>query len=217
MDLGHLDETGFALTQPTTTTWGAVGQPRVVRQVLPQGRRLNVLGIRFTHGPLAGASTFFSLAKLPGPRKKDGKDGKAAERTLAERAAVEGLQEEEVGTLDSEVLVAFLWQAAGRPAGAGDEWRRERPLVIVLDNYSVHRSERVRLELRAWAAADIYLCYLPAYASELSRMEDVWRDVKYYDLPQRSYATLGALKAAVDTALARKAINLRLAYTANAQ
>lgn len=37
--------------------------------------------------------------------------------------------------------------------------------MVVVDNYSVHTSERVSLERRAVAAADVLLVYLPATAS----------------------------------------------------
>ena len=82
---------------------------------------------------------------------------------------------------------------------------------FVVDNYSVHRSERVRAEAPRLAAAGIHLFYLPAYSPELSRMEPVWQDVKYQGLPIRSYEQVGMLKRAVETALATKAIELRAA------
>lgn len=107
--------------------------------------------------------------------------------------------------------------AAGRPADAPADWRRERPLWYVLDNYSVHRSELVRAETPRLAAAGIHLFYLPAYSPELSRIEPVWQDVKYHWLPVRSYAELGDLKRAVDQALARKATDLRSARRETAQ
>jgi hypothetical protein len=54
LGLCHVDEAGFALTQPTTTTWGAVGCPRPVSYQAPQGRRLKVIGAYFSHRPEAG-------------------------------------------------------------------------------------------------------------------------------------------------------------------
>src|SRR5436190_16305838 len=40
LDLAHIDEAGFAMSLPTTTTWGTVGCPRLVPYEAPQGRRL---------------------------------------------------------------------------------------------------------------------------------------------------------------------------------
>jgi hypothetical protein len=202
LDLCHLDEAGFALTQPTTTPWGERGRPRRVPYEAPQGRRLNVIGGYFSHGPLAGAFHFASFAKVPTPKPRaDGTVGK----TPAQVAAAHGLAEEDLGVIDSEVFLAFVWQLAGRPPEAPDTWRRERPLIVVLDNYSVHTSERVRWERRAFAKADVHLLYLPAYSPELSRIETHWKAIKYYDLPQRSYRQLGDLKQDVELALLRRA------------
>lgn len=208
MDVCHVDEAGFALTQPTTTTWGPVGCPRLVPYEAPQGRRLNVIGGYFSHGPRAGEFRFATFARVPLPEKRP--DG-AWRKPLADVAAEHGLQEEDLGTIDSEAFLAFVWSLAGRPVDAAAwRWRRERPLMVVVDNYSVHTSERVRLERRALEAADVYLVYLPAYSPKLSRIEPHWKVTKYYDLRRRSYASLGDLKTAVETALAKRAIELRL-------
>ncbi len=212
MDLCHVDEAGFALTQPTTTTWGAVGGPRPVPYQAPQGRRLNVIGGYFSHGPLAGRFEFATWAKVPLPeRRADGSYRKG----LAEVAAEHGLEADDLGAIDSEAFLAFVWFLAGRPVDAPECWRRERPLMVVVDNYSVHTSQRVRLERRALQAADVYLVYLPAYSPELSRMEPHWKITKYHELPQRSYADLGALKRAVVLALAIRRLALRPAGEAS--
>ena len=204
MDLCHLDQVGFAPTAPTTYSWGAVGQRLVVPYEAPQGRRVNAMGAYFTHGPLAGAFPFVSFASLPKSRAKQPR------KTEAERAADHGLTPEELGSIDAEVFLAFLWTLAGRPATApAESWRRERPLIIVLDNYSVHQSTRVKEEAERLRAANIQLFYLPSYSPELSKIEPIWQDVKYREMPTRSYTNLGELKRAVDRALAAKAVTLR--------
>lgn len=208
MDLCHVDEAGFALTQPTTTTWGVVGCPRPVPSRASQGRRLNVIGAFFSHGPEAGRFEFATFAKVPLPeRRVDG----SYRKSLAEVAAAHGLEEDDLGVIDSETFLAFVWSLAGRPAAAGWHWRRERPLMVVVDNYAVHTSERVRLERRALEAADVFLVYLPAYSPELSRMEAHWKVTKYHELPQRSFPTVGALKEAVERALTSRRLALRSA------
>ena len=203
MDLCHVDEVGFALTLPTGYSWGPVGVPLQVAYEAPQGRRLNVIGGYFSHGPLAGRLEFASFASLPPSRSKQ------ARKSLAEQAAAQGLEAEEIGAIDSEVFLGFVWQLAGRPVVAGAEWRRERPLVVVVDNYQVHKSERVRAELPQLNAADVYLFYLPAYSPELSDIEAIWNDVKYHQLTERSHQKLGSLKRAVERALLHKRLELR--------
>ena len=199
IDVCHLDEAGFALTLPTSYSWYPQGQRLRVPYQAPQGRRVNVIGAYFTHGPQAGRLEWRSWAVLPKSRAR-------TPRTPPEqRAAAHGLTVEEVGPIDAARLVAFLWQVAGRPAEAPPTWRRARPLVIALDNYSVHTSQTVVAALPQLAAANIELVYLARYCPEQSGIEPVWNDVKQHQIPIRSFAQVADLKHAVDDALARKA------------
>jgi hypothetical protein len=163
---------------------------------------VNALGLYFSRGPQAGRFLFETAATLPESRAKK------ARKSPAERAAAHGLRPEQVGPIDSERLIAFIWQSAGRPPVHRDDWRRERPLVIWLDNYSVHKSERVQQEQPLLEAAGITLCYLPSYSPELSRIEAVWHPVKHHDLVRRSHAVLADLMTAVEGALSQKAAHL---------
>jgi hypothetical protein len=206
LDLGHLDEAGFAPSLPMTYSWSLVGERLTIPYEAPQGRRVNVLGLYISHGPQAGRFSFASFGQLPKTKSK------RPRKSLAERAVTEGLTAAELGRIDAEVFLEFVWTAAGRPPAAAREWQRERPLVIVLDNYSVHVSARVKAERPLLEAANIRLFYLPAYAPELSRIEPIWQDVKYRDMTERSFTTAGALKRGVDTALARKAVELQTAH-----
>jgi len=201
----------------------------------PQGRRVNGIGAYFTHGPEAGAfyhETYvrFPLPKglspelahelaraaqesreptLPGERRGPLPKQEKRAGAFAKRAAKHRVQVSDFGIIEGEVLVAFVWKISGRPEGAPPGWRRERPLYLVLDNYSVHKGEAVQRALPEWNAAGIYLVYLPAYCPELSGIEPLWQTVKHYELPQRSFAQLGDLKEAVDTTLAQKGAALR--------
>jgi hypothetical protein len=203
--LCHLDEAGFAPTLPTTYSWSPVGERLAVPYEAPEGRRVNAVGAYFSHGPHAGEFHHQSWASLPKSRAKK------QVPTLAEQAAAHQLPPEAVGRIDSERLLGFIWKIAGRPAIHPDDWRRERELVVVLDNYSVHKSQEVREAQPALAAANVTLWYLPAYSPELSAMEPIWHAVKHRDLVRRSHAVLGTLKREVDQALERKAAALRTA------
>ncbi len=111
--------------------------------------------------------------------------------------------------------IASRWPA-GYPAKSAAKisssvqwgWRREKPLVIVLDNYSVHRSARFAEERVKWRAADIELFFLPSYSPELSGIEPVWGDVKHHRMRRLSRDSLFDLKRDVDTVLAEKAVVL---------
>src|SRR4029453_6469821 len=100
-----------------------------------------------------------------------------------------------------------------RPAVVAPGWRRERPLVIVLDNYSVHKSQIIQDALPTREAADVYLFWLPSYSPELSEIEPIWNDVKHHKLTRRRYRLLGDLKRAADDTLQRKTEELRVAYS----
>lgn len=200
-----MDEAGFALTLPTTYSWCVQGQRLRVPYQAPQGRRVNVVGAYFKHGPEAGRLVYRSWAVLPKSRAKQPRT------TAEERAAAHGLTPEAVGPIDAERVVAFLWQVAGRPADAAPTWRRPRPLVVALDNYSVHTSQTVLAAQPALATANVELVYLARYCPEQSAIEPVWNDVKQHHLPVRSFAQVADLKDAVDGALARKAKQLQQA------
>jgi len=190
------------MTLPVSYSWYPVGERLCIPYEAPQGRRVNALGAYFSHGPLAGHFAYQTWASLP-PHARN------AKRKTPEQVATDyDLTLEEVGPIDSHRLVTFLWQIAGRPGNADGDWKRERPLMIVLDNYSVHKSQPVKEAIPAFEMADIYLVYLPSYCPELSQIEPIWNDIKHHGMPTRSYEQVACLKQATDAALARKASQL---------
>ena len=203
IDVCHLDEAGFSMTLPPCGSWFPVGAQLRVPYEAPHGRRVNVIGAHFTHGPEAGRFEYQSWASLPKSRAKKQRT------TLEQQAAAQGLRVEEVGPIDAERVLAFVWRVAGRPAEVPAGWQRVRPLKVVVDNYSVHTSQTVVEALPALAAAGVQLVNLPSYSPELSRIEPDWHDVKQHGMPVRSFERVAELKRAVDAALARKAAQLR--------
>ena len=207
IDLYHSDEVGFAMTLPVCYSWALVGQRLWVPYEAPQGRRVNGIGAYCTHGVEAGRFVYELCASLPKSTAKQPR------KSPAEQAAKHDLRVEQVGTIDGERFVQFVWKVAGRPTIYPEGWQRERPLVLVVDNYSVHTGERVQAERAAFEAAGITLFYLPSYSPELSGIEPIWQDVKHHDMTRRSYDVLGALFRAVDEALTCKAQELMTART----
>ncbi len=178
------------MTLPTSYSWSPVGQPLKVDYEAPQGRRVNVLGAYCSQGVEAGRFVYRTLAKIPAKRRPESYDLRSAQ----------------VGTLNSEVLLDFLWrEVAGKPQEAGADWQRCRPVVVVLDNYSVHNSAEVKAARPALAAAGLHLFYLPAYSPELSEIEPIWKALKYQEMTQRSFEDLVSLLRAVEQALDAKA------------
>jgi putative transposase len=76
-------------------------------------------------------------------------------------------------------------------------WSRV-PRVVVLDNASLHISQRVRRARRELAQRGIYLYSLPPYSPELNEIEPVFRQVKYQEIPVRSHTTRAGLREAVE-------------------
>lgn len=192
---------------------------------------MNALGAYFTHGPAAGTFCYETYVRFPLPKGLPAEQAHRLAQTpaaargvethpessprlqaaFAARAAQHQVEVSDFGVINGEVLVAFLWKLGGRPDPAPDGWQRARPLHVVLDNYSVHKSAPVQAALPALDAAGIHLVYLPAYSPELSRIEPVWHVTKYFELPVRSFAHLGDLLHAVQDAFSRQAVALHAA------
>lgn len=209
IDLCHLDGAGFAMTQPTSYSWFPKGKRLTIPFEANQGRRVNVIGAYFSHGPCAGRFEWEAKVSLPKSRAKKPR------KSPSEQAEAHGVKPEEVGKIgkigkiDSDCLLSFLWRIAGRPEEVPEGWERERPLVSSLDNYSVHKSEAVEAAKSALKKADIHLFYLPSYSPELSEIEPIWHDVKSHELAEQSQDQLGDLLKSVADALQRKAAKLQ--------
>ena len=113
------------------------------------------------------------------------------------------------GKYDADAHLRFVYKLAGLPAVLPDGYRRERPCVIALDNYSVHHSQLVKDRMPTLEGAGVRFFFLPPYSPEMNAIEPLWRQVKYQDLPERSYKTAQALQAAVDEALTNRADRLK--------
>ena len=194
------------MTLPVCRSWFPVGERLTVPYEAPQGRRVNAIGAHFTHGPEAGRFAHQTWAALPKSRAKQPR------KTPAEVATAHGLRVDEVGPIDAERFLAFVWRIAGRAADAPAEWQRERPLLVVLDNYSVHTSQTVAAAAPQLADANVHWMYLPSYCPQLSAIEPDWNAVKQHQLPVRSFAHVADLKRAVDDALERKAHQVQQQY-----
>lgn len=201
-----MDEFGVSLTLGISYGWFPIGQRLEIPYEAPQGRRVNGIGLLISHGPDAGRLEYALRAKIPADRSKK------ARKSLEERAQAHGVCAEDVGPIDADYTLAFLWAAAGRPIDAPEDWRRERPLIVYLDNYSVHTSKILKAARAELAAANVFLVYLPSYTPEMSAIEPVWHDVKSHRMPRRSFDRLGDLLNAVGQTLAVKARDLHDHY-----
>src|ERR1051326_7881498 len=164
------------MTLPPSYSWYPRGKSLSVPYESSEGRRVNAIGAYFPDGPQSGTFCYQTFASLP-------KHARAAKRKTPEEIALAyGLTFDEVGSIDAERFIAFVWKTAGRPEIASSDWKRERPLMVVLDNYSVHKCQAVKDAQSEWERADIYLVYLPSYSPELSAIEPIWNDTKHNEL-----------------------------------
>jgi DDE superfamily endonuclease len=111
-------------------------------------------------------------------------------------------------------VLEFIWREVGKMTAPVGEvpmgFERANRCVVVLDNYSPHHGKEIKECSGALEAAGIELFYLPPYSPELNLIEPMWRHVKHEDMPVRSHNTADELKVAVDTALDKRAVALRL-------
>lgn len=109
-------------------------------------------------------------------------------------------------SIDSAAFLEFVAQeVAGLPTPIEQlppDYRRARPCVVVLDNYSVHRAKAVRAVTPALEQADVWFFFLPPYSPEFNAIEPLWDRLKHHDLQDRSHKELSHLQAAVDRTLA---------------
>lgn len=74
-----------------------------------------------------------------------------------------------------------------------------KPLLIVLDNGSMHKNRVVKEALPMLREQRIYLYYLPPYSPKLNDIEAIFGVIKRNELPERRYTTWESLEAAIDT------------------
>ena len=74
---------------------------------------------------------------------------------------------------------------------------------MVLDNASFHCSGDVVTKRHEWTHRQLYLPYLPAYGSELNRIETLWRRLKYEWIGVSAYANEQTLRTATEAILSQ--------------
>jgi putative transposase len=109
-------------------------------------------------------------------------------------------------------FLQFVWHKIARMEGEGavgelpPNWQRpSRRVILVVDNYSVHKNKEVAAMSQILQAVGVSLFYLPPYSPEMNLIEAEWRQIKYQGLPQRSYSDQDSLLAAVELAMAKRA------------
>jgi len=99
------------------------------------------------------------------------------------------------GSCRADAVVSDLDALAAQAAQEGTA------TVVVMDNATFHRARVVQQARPKWAEQGLSLSYLPAYCPQLNPIEGVWKRLKGFLLPRRSYDSVAELTDAVQNAL----------------
>jgi len=86
------------------------------------------------------------------------------------------------------------------------------PIVLVLDNASVHRSKLVQAKRREWKRKGWRLVFLPPHCPHLNLIETLWRQTKYRWLDCEAYQNFGTLCRSVTNILAQVGAKYQLSF-----
>ena len=85
------------------------------------------------------------------------------------------------------------------------------PLLVILDNASIHTSKEIREILEILKKDGLELYFLPPYSPELNRIEKFWHKMKY-ELMEFKHRTSETLETAVDKVLAGFGIDYQFTF-----
>lgn len=89
------------------------------------------------------------------------------------------------GWVDSEIVIACFDRFCDKLS---------KQTIVILDNASLHTSQKFKDKLAAWEERGLTVKYLPTYSPELNLIEIVWRFIKYQWLPLSAYSSFKNLK-----------------------
>jgi transposase len=102
-------------------------------------------------------------------------------------------------TINSDSFIAFLRQILTG---------RTRPLILLLDRASFHRSKKVRQYVRAHRT-QLRIFFLPRYSPELNPDEQVWNQIKNNNLRKQYLESKVNLKEKLRSALKKLQMNIQ--------
>lgn len=76
--------------------------------------------------------------------------------------------------------------------------------VIVLDNYSIHKSHEIKARIPQWEKQHLYLFYLPEYCCEWNRIEEEWNQLKRHEISGKMFEDEYDLAVAVMAAIEKR-------------
>ncbi|GFE72344.1 putative transposase [Chroococcus sp. FPU101] len=90
-----------------------------------------------------------------------------------------------LGGIKSDVYLKVIdWQAE---KAKEDFEKTGKITIIVLDNYTVHKSKRVKEKEREWKEKGLEFFFLPSYSPELNKIEPEWHQLKIHELAGKMF------------------------------
>jgi transposase len=90
-----------------------------------------------------------------------------------------------IGSFTQENFINILEEEARKAAQT--RVKTGADAIIVLDNYSIHKSPQVRAQEREWQPLGLYLFFLPTYSPELNLIEGEWHQIKTHEISGRMF------------------------------
>jgi DDE superfamily endonuclease len=114
-----------------------------------------------------------------------------------------------IGEKEDSAACSVASQASPTKTDQVDSFTEEIHTTVVLDNASFHQGADFATEKEDWVKGHFLLRYLPTYCPQLNFIEGIWRRVKGFLMPRRSYNSVIELAQGILTALnALGAINI---------
>jgi hypothetical protein len=107
------------------------------------------------------------------------------------------------GTVNAEIVIACF-----------DDFctSLSKKTVVVLDNASIHTSEKCQAKIFQWEKQGLILKFLPKGSPELNLIEILWKHIKYYWLPFSAYLSFEYLKEALTNILINVGKEYRISF-----
>jgi len=96
------------------------------------------------------------------------------------------------GTINTDIVIACI-----------DDFVKtiKKKTVLVLDNATIHHSEKFNAKLGEWITKGLRIFHLPTYSPHWNLIETLWRKIKYLWLKPGDYASWEILKVALQNIL----------------
>ena len=91
-------------------------------------------------------------------------------------------------------------------------WRIVKPTVVVLDNASAHKAQKLAQCIEGWQQRGLFLFYLPPYCPHLNTIERFWKELKEGCIRPQDYQSTDTLFYLVDRALAATGQQVKIRF-----